>query len=166
MANTKNPSLRYLFFFGFHTGMRQNEITNLQWDAVNFKDNVIRVQITDSFMTKSRRERVIPINNNLRELLVKLHSRSSSKYVFTNPSGYKYHNDYISHQFKKAVRGAGLDDRIHFHDLRHDFASSLVQRGVSLYVVKDLLGHEDQTTTQIYAHLQNKNLHDAIGLLD
>jgi integrase len=166
MANTKNPSLRDLFFFGFHTGMRQNEITNLQWDAVNFKDNVIKVQITDSFMTKSRRERIIPINNSLLELLVKLHSKSSSKYVFTNPCGYKYHNDYISHQFKKAVRAAGLDDRIHFHDLRHGFASSLVQQGVSLYVVRDLLGHENHETTQIYSHLKNQNLIEAVLKLD
>ncbi len=41
----------------------------------------------------------------------------------------------------------------------------LVQRGVSLYVVKELLGHEDISTTEIYSHLQNQNLKDAVNLL-
>lgn len=71
----------------------------------------------------------------------------------------------ISKQFKKIVRNANLNDKIHFHTLRHSFASLLVQKGVSLYVVKELLGHEDLATTQIYSHLQKQNLKDAIGLI-
>ncbi len=62
----------------------------------------------------------------------------------------------------KANRNA---DKIHFHTLRHSFASLLVQKGVSLYVVKELLGHEDLATTQIYLHLQKQNLLDAVNLL-
>jgi len=80
-------------------------------------------------------------------------------------SGIKLSVDFINKQFKKAVRAAKLNDKIHFHTLRHSFASMLVQRGVSLYVVKELLGHEDLSTTQIYSHLQNQNLMDAVNLL-
>ncbi len=57
---------------------------------------------------------------------------------------------------KKSVRAAELNDKIHFHSLRHSFASNLVQKGVSLYVVKELLGHEDIKTTQIYSHFSKK----------
>ena len=88
-----------------------------------------------------------------------------NNYVFVRVPGIKLNENFISKQFKKSVRAAGLDDKIHFHTLRHSFASMLVQRGVSLYVVKDLLGHEDLSTTQIYSHLQKQNLMDAVNLL-
>ena len=64
------------------------------------------------------------------------------------------------------LRKAKLNDDIHFHTLRHSFASILVHRGVSLYVVKELLGHEDLSTTQIYSHLQKENLYSAISLFN
>lgn len=165
LEHTNNPMFKDLFYFAFHTGMRQNEITNLKWSAINFKDSVIKVQITDSFMTKNRRERIIPINNSLREVLDNLYSQRKGDYVFHKPTGIRFNNNHVSKSFKQAVRDAKLDERIKFHDLRHGFASSLVQKGVSLYIVKELLGHENQSTTQIYSHLQNRNLHEAVELL-
>ena len=85
--------------------------------------------------------------------------------MFTKCNSIKLNEDFISKQFKKSVRAAVLNDKIHFHSLRHSFASNLVQKGVSLYVVKELLGHEDIKTTQIYSHLQKENLMDAVNLL-
>ena len=77
----------------------------------------------------------------------------------------KLNEDYPSKQFKKAVRAAGLNDNIHFHTLRHSFASRLIQKGASVFVVKELLGHEDIKTTQIYSHLQTQDLEEAVKLL-
>jgi len=59
-----------------------------------------------------------------------------------------------------------MSERIHLHSLRHSGASVMVQNGVSLYVVKEILGHEDLSTTQIYSHLQNENLISAVKTLD
>ncbi len=79
--------------------------------------------------------------------------------------GIKLNEDFVSKQFKLAVRETGLDDNIHFHTLRQSFASRLAQKGVSLFVIKELLGHEDIKTTQIYSHLQTQNLEEAVKLL-
>jgi len=79
--------------------------------------------------------------------------------------GIKLNEDYVSKQLKKAVRDSGLNDNIHFHTLRHSFASRLIQKGASVFVVKELFGHEDIKTTQIYSHLQTENLAEAINLL-
>ncbi len=77
----------------------------------------------------------------------------------------KLNEDYASKHFKKAVRDSGLNDNIHFHTLRHSFASRLIQKGASVFVVKELLGHEDIKTTQIYSHLKTENLAEAVNLL-
>jgi site-specific recombinase XerD len=77
----------------------------------------------------------------------------------------KLNCEFISKQFKKVIRSAELNENIHFHSLRHSFASALVQRNVSLYAVKELLGHENIKTTQIYSHLQKDNLMYAVHSL-
>ena len=70
-----------------------------------------------------------------------------------------------THKLKKYIKLAGLNPKLNFHSLRHTFASWLVQKGVDLYIVKELLGHTSITTTEIYAHLKKDNLHDAVKLL-
>jgi len=86
-------------------------------------------------------------------------------YIFYRVTCIKLNEDYVSKQFKKVVREVGLTENIHFHTLRHSFASRLIQKGASVFVVKELLGHEDIKTTQIYSHLQTENLTEAINLL-
>ena len=55
------------------------------------------------------------------------------------------------------------NQEIHFHSLRHSFASWLAQDGTSVYMIKDLLGHSDVKTTQIYSHLQPESLHSEVN---
>jgi integrase/recombinase XerD len=169
LEKTKEKYLKDLFFTAFYTGMRQGELVNMKWSWADLNENQITVHCTDSFTTKSKRERIIPISHNLRNIFVnrfpKVFSISNDDYVFARVNGIKLNEDFVSKKFKEAVRVTKLDERIHFHSLRHSFASLLVQRGVSLYVVKELLGHEDLSTTQIYSHLQQQNLRDAVNML-
>ena len=59
-----------------------------------------------------------------------------------------------------------MDESIHFHTLRHSFASSLAQKGVNLYVIKELLGHSSISTTEIYSHLNVDSLREAVDKLN
>ncbi len=141
----------------------------MKWDWIDLEQNIIKVKCSVSFTTKSKKERIIPICSTLRVLLTKLFPRiidlDKNNFVFTRNQNIKLNENFVSKQFKKSLRAACLDEKIHFHTLRHSFASMLVQRGVSLYVVKELLGHEDLSTTQIYSHLQQQNLMNAVNLL-
>ena len=146
------------------TGMRLGELLSLEWSAVDLGRGVITVSNTRTFTTKSKKGRVIPMHNALRPLLLARHQTQSevSRLVFTL-RGRGISESNASHRFKKAVRAAGLDDRLHFHSLRHAFASWLVQAGVSLYEVQKLLGHSSPTVTEVYSHLQPEHLRGTVN---
>jgi len=166
LNQTNNEELKLLFHIAFNTGMRLGELTNLKWENVDLKSESIFVKNDNSFSTKSRKDRIIPMSVKVLELFhEKFSSNEKEVYVFSNSRGIKFNDDYVSKSFKRAVRKAELNDKIHFHTLRHSFASRLVQKGASIYMVKELLGHSDVTTTQIYSHLEQSNLREVIKLL-
>lgn len=171
LANTPYQHLKDIFTVAFYTGLRLGELVNMQWNWIDFSQSAsggqITVKCSDDFQTKSKKERIVPMSEKVRSILFKRFNSSlhqSNEVVFYNRKGKMLYQEAISKQFKKVVRKSNLSDKIHFHTLRHSFASVLVQKGVSLYVVKELLGHEDLATTQIYSHLQKQNLKDAINM--
>ncbi len=169
ISNTEKDFLKPLFYTAFFTGMRLGELVNMKWNWIDFQSTFITIKCDESFTTKNRKERYIPINATLKNILTsiqpKIYNIENNVFVFTNRLGIKLNEDFVSKIFKKAVRLSKLNNKIHFHSLRHSFCSNLVQKGVSLYVVKDLAGHQNIKTTQIYSHLQSQNLKDAVNLL-
>lgn len=172
LKEENNETLKLIYLFAFNTGMRVSEIAFLKWNQILMDERNIRVMNTEEFTTKGKRERIIPMNDNVYNILSnikpKVYNIQKAQYVFTK-KGLRFNSDYISKSFTKAVTATAkkseIDSSIHFHDLRHSFASNLAQRGVSLYVIKELLGHTDIQTTMIYSHLKPENLRNAVGLL-
>lgn len=155
---------REIFLFAIHTGLRRGEIVNQKWDDVDFDTSSFKVSQDSSFTTKSKKERVIPMNNTVFNLLVSM--KRKGEYVFSGERGNKRDGDKLSKQFKAYLEQAGFDPIYTFHSTRHTFASHLVQKGVSLYIVSKLLGHSDIKTTEIYAHLSPETYQDVVRLLD
>lgn len=166
----KNGVIKNFVVFAFYTGMRLDEIINLRWKNVDMKTRIITVG-DEEFITKGRNQRFIPISDEALESLQAQQVRMKSipigdSYIFCKSNGTKFTGDHISRIFKLACKTAGVDKGIHFHSLRHSFASNLVQQGVSLYKIKELLGHSSITTTEIYSHLNIDSLREAIKTLD
>ncbi len=90
----------------------------------------------------------------------------TNEFVFCKNNDERFTADHYSKEFKKACKAAGMDNAIHFHSLRHSFASNLAQKGVSLYTIKELLGHSSISTTEIYSHLNMDSLREAVKMLD
>jgi site-specific recombinase XerD len=147
--------------------MRLGELLNMKWNWIDFTQNIITVKNSNQFLCKNKRERIIPIHQKVKAILQTRFQlgKDQNNLVFYRYEGIKLYEDFVSKQFKKAVRAAKLNEKVHFHSIRHSFASALVQRGISLYAVKELLGHENIKTTQIYSHLQKENLMEAVNLL-
>ncbi len=159
IENTEREYLKNLFTFAFHTGMRAGEIVNMKWDWIDIKNKSIKIGNDNAFTTKSKSDRIIPMNETVINILLKQKTNIhhlENDYIFFRILGTKLNEDFVSKQFKKAVRRAKLNDSIHFHTLRHSFASRLVQKSVPLYFIKELLGHSSITTTQIYSHVKKK----------
>ena len=177
LSDTQMQLMKDIFTTAFYTGMRLGELLNMRWNWIDFSQNIITIKNSSEFNSKNKKERIIPIHSKVSSILQTRQPVSAWRFsqdglgkdqndlVFFRKKNIKLNEDFVSKQFKKAVREANLNDKIHFHSLRHSFASALVQRGISLYAVKELLGHGNIKTTQIYSHLQKDNLMAAVNLL-
>ncbi len=176
----ENEVVRDVVVTAFYTGMRLNELVNLTWKNVDLDARVITVG-DERFTTKGRNQRYIPMSEEVVEILVRRETEDASgknqdaidsAFVFCKENGKPFTGDYYSKKFKRACKAASLDPSskidkaIHFHSLRHSFASNLAQRGVSLYTIKELLGHSSISTTEIYSHLNMDSLREAVKQLD
>lgn len=153
--------LREVVLFALLTGMRRGEVLNLKWENVDFTRRLVHIETSPSFKTKQGRRRTIPLNAKALYLVRSRQGKSSCEHVFSLNDRPIYGN-WVQHLFKRYVRRAGLDERVHFHSLRHTFASWLVQNGASLYEIQKLLGHSGPQVTQIYAHLSPSELHGTV----
>ena len=90
-------------------------------------------------------------------------ARTGNPYIFPSPVNGKPSAS-LFFPWDRIRKRAGLKD-VRLHDLRHSYASFLVNQGISLYVVQGLLGHAHSRTTQRYAHLAHETLQDAAELV-
>lgn len=162
LRKVKEPMLRDLYMFAALTGLRLSEILNLKWDMVDFEKRQITIANSETFTTKTGRMRTIPMHDLVCSLL-SARKGNAEGYVFCKKGGFPFLKNYVSKKFKKAVRDAELSEKLHFHSLRHSCASWLVDAGVSLYVVQNILGHSNISTTQIYSHLSQNTLHESVN---
>ncbi len=159
-----NEDLKALYMCAVSTGLRLGELTALQWTDIDPVSRVIHIRNSDTFTTKSRRNRVVPMSDQLCTILARRKEGVSSELVF-HLRGRQLTRWHVAKVFKKHAKLAGLSTKVHFHSLRHTFASWLVQDGVSLYAVQKLLGHSSISVTQVYSHLQPEQLHETVNRL-
>ena len=159
-----NEVLRKIHLFMFLTGLRVGEAVSLTWDSVNLTDGFITIG-SENFVTKSKRIRRIPLSNEAVQILTELKPKiiKLGAVVFCKRNGYPYSTDYISKQFKKAVRKVGLNNKIYLHTLRAGYATHLAESGVSLQQIQKLLGHQSYGTTLKYATVNLDVLRKAVS---
>jgi integrase len=153
--------LRELVITAVSTGMRGGEIRALLWKQIDLINRVIHIQNTETFQTKSKKNRVIPMSENLYRLLAKRKERAVCEFVFHNRMEQISEND-LSKTFKRYVLDAGINLKCNFHSLRHTFGSWLAQSGVSLYEIQKLMGHSSIGVTEKYAFLSPDMLHSTV----
>lgn len=142
----KGNRLHGIVLIALNTGARLGEILGLRWENVRLNPDQPDEHASIKVFGKGSRERTIPITDTLRAYLKERQQRSGLVV------GEKLKVSNISHSFRIAADRQGLTG-FTFHNLRDTYASWLVQQGVNLKIIQELLGHSSIQTTMIYAHL-------------
>jgi integrase len=165
LESSQNPLLKFIVAFLLVTGARKQEALKAKWEDVDLTANIWRIPLS-----KSGKVRHITLSETSVHFLdlVRRHNAkllgpayTSCPYVFPNPKTLKPFST-IFYPWNTARKKAGLSE-VRIHDLRHTFASTLVNNGVSLYEVQKLLGHAHIRTTERYAHLKQARLQESAG---
>lgn len=161
----RSPVVADICRVSLYAGLRLGEIRALKVQHVDLAAGII------SIMDAKAGSRQTVINEPLREVLERrCRYKAPGDYLFGQEDGKQM--KYLSHVFNRVVRDLQLNDGIEddrhkvvFHSLRHTFASWLVQSGVPLYTVADLMGHSTITMTQRYAKLAQDDRREAVALI-
>lgn len=150
------PMVCQVALFLLSTGARLSEALNADWAHIDRASRVWRIPATNS---KSKRVRAIPLNDHAIEVLDRLGTEGKSPHLFINLQT-EDRLTAVNKVWGRLRIKAGLP-HLRLHDLRHQFASFLVNAGHTIYEVQKILGHSDTKVTERYAHLSLKTLQGA-----
>ncbi len=156
------PWLQEIILFALHTGMRRGEILTLQWSHVD----LVRRTLTILEQKNGARD-TLPINDTAMAVLqARAAVRTShATFVFVNGADHRRNARNLLRAFYPAMRKAGIT-RFRFHDLRHTFATRLIQAGVDVYTVQKLGRWKTISMVLRYAHHQPESLRGGAEVLD
>lgn len=154
---------RFLLELIYGSGLRISECQSLTWDSIREKERLVRV------LGKGSKERIVPITDSLvqwaaifRAMQIKEgHEPSPTGFVFLSEEGKPYSIRTLRNDIHDLLRSVGWEGKASPHVLRHSFATHLLENGAEIMSVKEMLGHSNISTTQIYTHVNAERLREA-----
>jgi integrase len=140
------------------TGCRVSELLKCRYQDLTLDSDTPTLKVVQE-NSKNGRARYVPLSVEALKIINQLPSKGMSDYLFTNSrNGTRLQS--LDKTWQRLRKEAGLP-QLRLHDLRHNFASMLVNSGGSLYAVQRILGHQSQNQSSRYSHLSGTALHDA-----
>lgn len=149
----------------YSCGLRVSELVNLRFEDLHFDKGFIRI------IGKGNKERLVPVSPSVEQEITSYRNNSRAKLnilpkhekiVFLNRRGAQLTRVMIFTMIKQTAIAAGINKPVSPHTFRHSFATHLLEGGANLRAIQEMLGHESITTTEIYTHLDERFLRDAI----
>ena len=149
-----NPKHKLMILLAYSGGLRVSEVVNLRVQDINLGENTIHLK-----NTKGKKDRITILSEKLKSPLTSLiWGKKANNYVFESERGGKLTTATPQKAFQKALKKAGIKKPATFHSLRHSFATHLLENGVDVRYVQELLGHQSIRTTQRYTKVTNLKL--------
>ena len=165
-VDTKSPegrrSAAILELF-YSTGMRLSELINLDVDDIDFAEGLVKVT------GKGSKQRILPVGRRAlqavreylqdrRRVMLKQGGRGGETALFVTSKGARFYPEAVIRMVKSMIGEVSEIEKRSPHVIRHSFATHLLNRGADLRAVKELLGHESLSTTQVYTHVSTEQL--------
>lgn len=148
---TKNLKHKNLIALLYASGLRRNELLNLNINDIDFDRNLIIIK-----NGKGKKDRQTLLSENFKVILIKyLEEYKPKSYLFEGATGGKYSASSLEKVVKKASSNAKITKRVSPHTLRHSFATHLLENSVDIRYIQELLGHNSIKTTERYTHVAN-----------
>jgi integrase/recombinase XerD len=165
MSKTESHRNKAIIETLYSCGLRVSELVNLRFSDLFFEEGFIRV------IGKGNKERLVPVSASVEKEIsiyndhIRRHQnikKGDENVVFLNRRGGKLTRVMIFTIIKDLAERIGLQKTISPHTFRHSFATHLLEGGANLRAIQEMLGHESITTTEIYTHLDQRYLKEAI----
>lgn len=154
-----------LFMLLYDTGIRVSELLSIKLNNIDYLNKTIKI------LGKGNKERIVFFTNFtlniLNEYIYNVHIKfeNRSNFLFSNKNGIVISRNEVYNIIVRLCKNANINKRVSPHTLRHTFATHMLQNDADILSVKTILGHSKISTTQIYTHLNKKDLknkYDAI----
>lgn len=154
LDNTKNPKHRLIVALAYGAGLRVSEIVNLKIQDLSIDELTLHLK-----QTKGKKDRITVIPEKLKTDLQNLVAgKTPGDFIFASARGGKLTARTAQKVFSNALKRAKIKKPATFHSLRHSFATHLLENGVDVRYVQELLGHANIRTTQVYTKVTNPKL--------
>lgn len=166
VENSVEYDFGLLAFFILYSGLRKGEVLALEWEDIDFENNIIKVNKSVEFVGCSPRlkapktkagERVVPLIDKLKNVLIKYKATG----IVFNQDGHHMNSSYFQRHWKKYEKETGLT--VSPHQLRHTFTTLLYEWDISDKDTQEILGHADISTTRnIYTHIRQSRMTETL----
>lgn len=149
LDSTDNIKYRAILMTIYSCGLRLNELLNLKIKDIRSSEKIIRIN-----QSKGNKDRIVSLPDKLLDILRDYYLvYKPTNYLFEGEKGNRYSERSVQLVLKKSLANAKIKTEGTVHTLRHSYATHLIQSGIDVRIVQELLGHENIKTTMIYTHI-------------
>ena len=162
ISATTNLKHKCIISLIYSAGLRRSELLNLKNEDVDSKGMLLKVK-----GGKGKKDRYTTLSVKILELMREYYKQYRPVYfLFEGPERNQYSATSVQNILKKSANKAGIKKRVHIHMLRHSFATHLLQQGINLRLIQEILGHDSIKTTEIYTHITSTDIKNITNPFD